>query len=84
MPAKMTRYLWCPDCYGKLILRKGLKSEEGVRIIYSGNADDDYFCDNCMRGIGIGDPCFAISFVDRIADHTPWEDGYLTDLERIE
>lgn len=84
MPAKMTRYLWCPKCYRALITKKGLKSAKGVRFIYSGEAEDDLFCDNCMRLIRIGDPCFAITFVDKRSDHKPWEDGYLADKKLIE
>lgn len=85
MLAKMTRYIWCPDCYGKLIIGKGLKSESSEkRVIFSGKAEDDFLCDNCGTFIVVGDLCFAVTFVEKAKDHTPWEEGYLADAERIE
>jgi len=80
---KMTRYIWCPGCYQKLIEDKGMKKDE-TRVVYRGKAFDSFLCDYCNKFINEGDICYAVSFVEKPGDHVPWEVGYLTDMERIE
>jgi len=80
---KMTRYIWCPHCYRKLIKLKGLEIK-GIPVIYRGKAYDSFLCDYCNKFINEGDICYAVSYVEKPGDHVPWEEGYLTDMERIE
>lgn len=71
---KMVREIYCNTCAVRHL------SEEGSSLLIRGLrglARHHMSCDSCNEDVPQGAECFALSFLDRAEDYSPWEAEYI-------
>lgn len=76
----MARYIWCPKCYQRL--GDGLNPSPLVKV-FTGLAIRGCLCDFCNAAILKDDDCYAVSFLDHVKSHKPWEHEYIQEPDLV-